>query len=174
MLLYVTEWLAHYHSGFNVFQYLTMRAILSVLTALLISLMVGPMLIQRLSFHQIGQTVRDDGPETHFSKAGTPTMGGALILVAIAIATLLWSDLGNRYVWIVLLVTLIFGLIGLVDDYKKLVLNDPKGLVARWKYFWQTVVGLGAALAGSYSAIRRAMRLPPAVAMRPEVSSSWL
>jgi len=146
VLLYLTEWLARFHSSFSVFQYLTLRTILGVLTALMISLLLGPMMIRRLSFHQIGQTVRDDGPETHFSKAGTPTMGGALILVAIAISTLLWADLGNRYVWIVLIVTLVFGLIGLVDDYKKLVLNDPRGLAARWKYFWQSVAGLGAAL----------------------------
>jgi phospho-N-acetylmuramoyl-pentapeptide-transferase len=152
VLLYLTDWLAQFDNAFRVFQYLTMRTILGVLTALLISLLLGPMMIRRLSFHQIGQTVRDDGPETHFSKAGTPTMGGALILVAIAISTLLWADLSNRYVWIVLIVTLAFGLIGLVDDYKKLVLNDPKGLVARWKYFWQSVVGLGAALVFYFSA----------------------
>jgi phospho-N-acetylmuramoyl-pentapeptide-transferase len=152
MLLYLTEWLTQFDRGFSVFQYLTMRTILGTLTALMISLLLGPMMIRRLSFHQIGQTVRDDGPETHFSKAGTPTMGGALILVAIAIATLLWADLSNRYVWIVLGVTLIFGLIGLVDDYKKLVLNDPAGLAARWKYFWQSVAGLGAALVFYFSA----------------------
>ena len=146
MLLYLTNWLARYDSAFSVFQYLTLRTILGVLTALLISLLVGPTMIRRLSVHQIGQTVRNDGPQSHFSKAGTPTMGGALILVAIAIATLLWADLSNRYVWIALLVTLAFGVIGLVDDYKKLVLKDPRGLVARWKYFWQSVVGLSAAL----------------------------
>jgi phospho-N-acetylmuramoyl-pentapeptide-transferase len=146
MLLYLTNWLTQYDSAFSVFQYLTLRTILGVLTALLISLVVGPMMIRRLSVHQIGQMVRDDGPETHFSKAGTPTMGGALILVAIAIATLLWADLKNHYVWIALLVTLAFGVIGLVDDYKKLVLRDPKGLLPRWKYFWQSVVGLSAAL----------------------------
>lgn len=152
MLLYLTEWLVQFDSGFRVFQYLTLRTILGVLTSLLISLVLGPVMIRRLSFHQIGQTVRDDGPETHFSKAGTPTMGGALILVAIAIATLLWADLDNHYVWIVLIVTLTFGLIGLVDDYKKLVLNDPKGLAARWKYFWQSVAGLGASLVFYYTA----------------------
>ncbi len=146
MLLYLTDWLAQFDSGFSVFQYLTLRTILGVLTALLISLLLGPTMIRRLSFHQIGQTVRDDGPESHFSKAGTPTMGGALIIVAIMISTLLWADLSNRYVWIVLVVTLVFGLIGLVDDYKKLVLSDPKGLAARWKYFWQSVAGLGAAV----------------------------
>lgn len=152
MLLYLTDWLSQYDTAFNVFQYLTLRTILGVLTALLISLLVGPVMIRRLSFHQIGQTVRDDGPETHFSKAGTPTMGGALILVGIAVATLLWSDLGNRYVWIVLSVTLLFGVIGLVDDYKKLVLQDPRGLASRWKYFWQSVVGLGAACVLYFSA----------------------
>ena len=147
MLLYLTEWLAGFDSGFNVFRYLTLRAILGVLTALAISFLIGPSMIRRLSVHQIGQTVRDDGPETHLSKAGTPTMGGALILVAIAVSTLLWSDLSNPYMWIVLTVTLLFGSIGLVDDYRKLVLKNPKGLAARYKYFWQSLVGLGAALA---------------------------
>ncbi len=147
MLLYLAEYLARFDSSFLVFQYLTLRAILGVLTALLISLLVGPPMIRRLSRHQIGQTVRDDGPESHFSKAGTPTMGGALLLVAIASSALLWSDLGNRYVWVVLLVTLVFGAIGLVDDYKKLVLRNSRGLAARYKYFWQSLAGLAAALA---------------------------
>ncbi|MEN8179048.1 MAG: phospho-N-acetylmuramoyl-pentapeptide-transferase [Pseudomonadota bacterium] len=172
MLLYLTEWLAEYDTAFNVFQYLTLRTILGVLTALLISLLVGPMMIRRLSFHQIGQTVRDDGPESHFSKAGTPTMGGALILVAISIATLLWSDLSNRYVWIVLIVTLAFGVIGMVDDYKKLVLNDPKGLAARWKYFWQSIAGLGAALVlyvGANSPVETALLIP----YLKDVSLDW-
>ncbi len=146
MLLYITEFLEQFHSGFNVFQYLTLRAILGVLTALVISFMVGPVMIRRLSVHQIGQSVRDDGPESHFSKAGTPTMGGALLLVAISISTLLWSDLGNRYVWVVLIVTLLFGLIGLVDDYKKLILRDSRGLSAVAKYSWQSLFGLAAAI----------------------------
>ena len=128
MLLYLTEYLAQFSSGFNVFQYLTLRVILGVLTALVISFVVGPAMIKKLTFHQIGQTVRDDGPESHFSKAGTPTMGGALLLVAIAVSTLLWSDLESRYVWITVTVTLLFGVVGLYDDYKKLVLRDPKGL----------------------------------------------
>jgi len=145
MLVYIAEYLSQFHSVFNVFQYLTLRAILGVLTALLISFMVGPWMIRHLSFRQIGQQVRDDGPESHLSKAGTPTMGGALILVAIAAATLLWADLGNRYVWVVLLVTLGFGLIGWIDDYKKLVLQDSDGLPARWKYLAQSVAGLLAA-----------------------------
>ncbi len=146
MLYHLSQYLVEWNSGFNVFQYLTLRAILGVLTALLICFLVGPEMIRRLSHYQIGQTVRDDGPESHLTKAGTPTMGGALILVAIAVSTLLWSDLGNRYVWMVLTVTLLFGLIGWVDDYRKLVLRDSRGLPARWKYFWQSLVGLVAAV----------------------------
>ena len=146
MLYHLSQYLVEWNSGFNVFQYLTLRAILGVLTALLICFLVGPEMIRRLSRYQIGQTVRDDGPESHLTKAGTPTMGGALILVAIAVSTLLWSDLGNRYVWMVLTVTLLFGLIGWVDDYRKLVLRDSRGLPARWKYFWQSLVGLLAAV----------------------------
>ena len=172
MLLYLTDWLTQFDSGFSVFQYLTMRTILGVLTALLISLLLGPMMIRRLSFHQIGQTVRDDGPETHFSKAGTPTMGGALILVAIMVSTLLWADLSNRYVWIVLIVTLVFGLIGLVDDYKKLVLSDPKGLAARWKYFWQSVAGLGAAIV-FYVTATSSMETALLIPYLKDVSLEW-
>ena len=147
MLLYLTEYLAQFDSGFQVFRYITLRTILAVLTALLISFVVGPAMIRRLSRYRIGQTVRDDGPETHLAKTGTPTMGGALILVAVAAGTLLWSDLGNRYVWIVLLTTLSFGAIGLWDDYRKLVLQDARGLGARWKYLWQSVFGVVAACA---------------------------
>lgn len=146
MLLMLSEYLSQYYTGFNVFQYLTLRAILGVMTALGIALIVGPTMIRHLSFRQIGQVVRNDGPESHFSKTGTPTMGGSLILVAIAVSTLLWADLANRYVWVVLLVTVLFGLIGFIDDYIKLVRQDPKGLLSRYKYFWQSVVGLGAAI----------------------------
>lgn len=146
MLMLLAEWLADYYSGFNVFQYLTLRSILGVLTALFLSFFIGPMMIRRLSFYQIGQYVRDDGPKTHLIKAGTPTMGGALILVAIVVSTFLWADIRNPYIWIVLLVTLAFGLIGWVDDYRKLVLRNAKGLSARVKYFWQSCAGLGAAL----------------------------
>jgi phospho-N-acetylmuramoyl-pentapeptide-transferase len=142
MLVYLTDYLTRFESGFNVFSYLTMRAILGALTALLISLLVGPWMIRRLSFHQIGQTVRDFGPESHLPKAGTPTMGGTLILVAIAISTVLWADLTNRFIWTVLAVTLAFGIIGFVDDYRKLVLQDTEGLPARWKYLWQSVAAL--------------------------------
>jgi phospho-N-acetylmuramoyl-pentapeptide-transferase len=146
MLLWLTEILSQYFSSLTVFQYLTLRAILGILTALLISLVIGPLMIRKLSQYQIGQAVRDDGPQTHLSKAGTPTMGGALILVAIAISTLLWADLTNRYVWVVLLVTLLFGAIGWVDDYRKVVERNPRGLPARWKYFWQSVIGATAAI----------------------------
>ena len=146
MLLYLSEYLSQYHSGFSMFQYLTLRAILGVMTALGIALIVGPTMIRRLSFKQIGQVIRDDGPQSHLSKSGTPTMGGALILVAIAISTLLWADLNNRYIWVVLLVTMLFGVIGFIDDYIKLVRQDPKGLASRYKYFWQSVVGAGAAV----------------------------
>jgi phospho-N-acetylmuramoyl-pentapeptide-transferase len=142
MLMYLAEYLSQYHGGFNVFQYLTLRAILGVLTALVISFVVGPKMIRYLSRYQIGQPVRDDGPQTHLVKAGTPTMGGALILVAVAVATLLWADLTNRYIWVVLLVTSAFGAIGWVDDYKKLVLKNSNGLSARSKIFWQSMVAL--------------------------------
>ncbi|MBN7771595.1 phospho-N-acetylmuramoyl-pentapeptide-transferase [Marinobacter daepoensis] len=146
MLLWLTEILSQYFTSLTVFQYLTLRAILGILTALLISLLIGPLMIRKLSQYQIGQAVRDDGPQTHLSKAGTPTMGGALILVAIAVSTLLWADLSNRYVWVVLLVTLLFGAIGWVDDYRKVVERNPRGLPARWKYFWQSVIGATAAV----------------------------
>lgn len=146
MLLILSEYLSQYYSGFSVFQYLTLRSILGVMTALGIALIVGPTMIRHLSFRQIGQVVRNDGPESHFSKTGTPTMGGSLILVAIAVSTLLWADLSNRYVWVVLLVTLLFGSIGFVDDYIKLVRQDPNGLKSRYKYFWQSLVGVLAAI----------------------------
>ncbi len=147
MLYSLAEYLTQFHSGFNVFQYLTMRSILGVLTALLIALIVGPRMIRYLSSYNIGQTVRNDGPESHFSKAGTPTMGGALILVAIVVSTVLWSDLSSRFVWVVLFVTVGFGAIGWVDDYRKIVFGNSKGLSARSKYFWQSVIGLTTALA---------------------------
>lgn len=145
MLLYLTEYLTQFYSGFNVFQYLTLRAILGTLSALAISLMLGPYIIRKLSHHQVGQFVRDDGPQSHLSKAGTPTMGGALILAAIAVSTLLWADLSNRYIWVVLIVTLLFGAIGWIDDYKKLIKKQSQGLRARHKYLLQTLFGLGAA-----------------------------
>ena len=146
MLLVLAEYLTQYERGFQVFQYLTFRGILGVLTALAISLLVGPYMIRRLNYHQIGQSVRSDGPESHLSKSGTPTMGGALILVAIVTSTLLWSDLSNTFVWLALSVTLVFGAVGWVDDYRKVIEKDSRGLPARWKMFWQSLAGLGAAL----------------------------
>lgn len=146
MLLWLAEYLEQFHDGFGVFQYLTLRAILGVLTALAIALLVGPGMIRWLERLKMGQSIRSDGPQSHLSKAGTPTMGGALILVAIAVATLLWADLSNRYVWVLLSVTLLFGLIGWVDDYRKVVERNSRGLPGRWKFFWQSVVGLAAAL----------------------------
>ncbi|MCP5093392.1 MAG: phospho-N-acetylmuramoyl-pentapeptide-transferase [Gammaproteobacteria bacterium] len=147
MLLYLTNYLAQFESGFNLFNYLTMRAILGALTALVLSFIIGPRMIKRLSVNQLGQPVREDGPDTHLLKAGTPTMGGALILTAIAVSTLLWADLENAYVWVVLFVTLSFGVIGYVDDYKKLVLQDPAGISAGQKLFWQSSAALIAAIA---------------------------
>jgi len=146
MLLSLTQWLATDVRAFNVFQYLTLRAVLATLTALAISLLAGPTVIRKLTAYKIGQAVRDDGPQTHLSKAGTPTMGGALVLISILVTTLLWADLSNRFVWAVLLVTFGFGTIGWVDDYRKVVKNDPKGLSARQKFFWQSLIGLIAAV----------------------------
>ena len=145
MFLTLAEYLQQYESGFSVFQYITFRAILGTITALVLSLVIGPTMIRKLSSYKIGQQVRDDGPQSHLSKAGTPTMGGALILVSIAISTLLWANLSSEKVWVVLGVTLSFGLIGGIDDYKKLVYGNSKGLSARSKYFWQTIVGFAAA-----------------------------
>lgn len=150
MLLWLAEYLEQFHSAFGVFQYLTLRGILGALTALVISFVVGPGMIRWLTRLKIGQAVRTDGPQSHLSKSGTPTMGGALILVAISVSTLLWSDLENRQMWVVILTTLAFGLIGWVDDYKKVALRDPKGLASRWKYFWQSVFGAIAAIALFY------------------------
>jgi phospho-N-acetylmuramoyl-pentapeptide-transferase len=146
MLLWLSEYLTTFYSGFNVFQYLTLRAILGTITALFISLIVGPRLIDSLKLLKVDQAIRDDGPQTHLTKVGTPTMGGALILISIAFSTLLWGDLSNRFVWVVLIVTLLFGVIGWIDDYKKVALRDPKGLSAKAKYFWQSVFGFGAAI----------------------------
>lgn len=145
MLFWLAEQLKEHVHGFAVFQYLTLRAILGVLTALGISLVLGPWFIRRLSELKIGQSVRTDGPQTHLTKSGTPTMGGALILVAIFASTLLWSDLSNRYVWVVMIVTAIFGAVGWVDDYRKVAKRDSRGLPAKWKYFWQSIAGFGAA-----------------------------
>ncbi|MCB1935648.1 MAG: phospho-N-acetylmuramoyl-pentapeptide-transferase [Nitrosomonas sp.] len=142
MLLELSQWLAQDVRAFNVFSYITLRAMLAALTALAISFLIGPVMIRKLTHYKIGQSVRDDGPQTHLAKAGTPTMGGALILVAIVLTTLLWADLSNRYIWVVLLTTLGFGIIGWIDDYRKVVYRNPKGLSAKSKFFWQSVIAL--------------------------------
>ncbi|MGA7984978.1 MAG: phospho-N-acetylmuramoyl-pentapeptide-transferase [Burkholderiales bacterium] len=147
MLLEIAHWLAKDVRLFNVFNYITLRAVFACLTALAISLVLGPLVIRRLTTYKIGQSVRDDGPKSHLTKAGTPTMGGALILLSIGITTLLWGDLSNAFLWVVLLVTMAFGAIGWIDDYRKVVHRNPKGLSAKAKFFWQSLIGLGAACA---------------------------
>ncbi|MDF1630549.1 MAG: phospho-N-acetylmuramoyl-pentapeptide-transferase [Alcanivoracaceae bacterium] len=152
MLLWLAEYLAQFNSGFLVLQYITLRAIFSVLTALFIAFFVGPLMIRKLKQYQVGQAIRDDGPKSHFSKAGTPTMGGALILLAIILSTLLWADLDNRYVWITLGVVVVFGAVGWVDDWRKVIQKNSRGLPAKWKYLWQSVGALGAASALYFTA----------------------
>jgi phospho-N-acetylmuramoyl-pentapeptide-transferase len=147
MLLALAQWLAQDIRFFSVFSYITLRTVMAAMTALGISFMVGPMMIRKLTAYKIGQSVRSDGPQTHLVKAGTPTMGGALILTSITITTLLWGDLHNHYVWVVLLTTLGFGVIGWVDDYRKVVHRNPKGLSAKTKMGWQSIIAL---LAGIY------------------------
>ncbi|MCF7355120.1 phospho-N-acetylmuramoyl-pentapeptide-transferase [Vibrio sp. CK2-1] len=147
MIIWLAELLQPYLSFFRLFEYLSFRAILSILTALGLSLWMGPKLIQRLQLLQIGQVVRNDGPESHFSKRGTPTMGGVMILAAITATVFLWADLSNPYVWAVMAVLLGYGVIGFVDDYRKVVRKNTDGLIARWKYFWQSVIALGVAFA---------------------------
>ena len=142
MLLWLAEYLTQFHSGFAVVQYLSLRAIFAVITALTVALFLGPKVIRKLREYQIGQSVRQDGPKSHLSKAGTPTMGGALILLSITVTTLLWGNLENKYVWVTLLVTLAFGAIGWVDDYRKVVEKNSRGLPGRWKYFWQSLLAI--------------------------------
>ena len=152
MLVWLAEYLTQYYSAFNVFSYLTVRAVFGILTALLISLYFGPKLIRALQRMQIGQVVRNDGPESHLSKKGTPTMGGLLILASIFTSTLLWADLANKYVWATLFVIGSLGIVGFVDDYRKVIRKDPKGLIAKWKYFWQSVIALVVACALFFTA----------------------
>ncbi len=147
MLLALTQWLAQDVRFFSVFNYITLRTVFAAMTALGISFLLGPMMIRKLTAYKIGQSVRSDGPQTHLVKAGTPTMGGALILISIAITTLLWGDLRNHYVWVVLLTTLGFGVIGWVDDYRKVVHRNPKGLSAKTKMLWQSIIAL---MVGAY------------------------
>ena len=146
MLLAIAQWLSQDVRVFNVFSYITLRAVLASLTALAISLVAGPIVIRKLTTYKIGQSVRDDGPQTHLAKAGTPTMGGALVLISILITTLLWGDLSNRFVWIVLVVTMGFGAVGWVDDYRKVVHRNPKGLSPKAKLCWQSLIGFVAAV----------------------------
>jgi phospho-N-acetylmuramoyl-pentapeptide-transferase len=145
MLLELAQWLAKDIRAFNVFSYITLRAVLACLTALVITFLIGPTLIRRLTAYKVGQAVRDDGPRSHLTKAGTPTMGGALILASITLTVVLWADLHSRLIWIVLWVMLGFGAIGWIDDYRKVVTRDPRGLSARVKFFWQSVIGVIAA-----------------------------
>ena len=152
MLLWLAEYLTQFHTGFAVVQYLSLRAIFAVITALAVALFLGPKVIRKLRQYQIGQSIRNDGPKSHLSKAGTPTMGGALILLSITISTLLWGNLENKYVWLTLLVTLAFGVIGWVDDYRKVVEKNSRGLPGRWKYFWQSVLAIVAAVYMFYTA----------------------
>jgi phospho-N-acetylmuramoyl-pentapeptide-transferase len=145
LLLELFQLLAQDIRAFNVFNYLTLRAVMAAATALVIGLLAGPRVIRKLTELKIGQAVRSDGPQSHLSKSGTPTMGGALILIAVGVTTLLWADLSNRFVWVVLLVSIGFGWVGWVDDYRKVVHRNPKGMPAAEKYFWQSLIGLAAA-----------------------------
>ena len=151
MLLEIAQYLSQDVRAFNVFSYISLRAVLAAMTALVISFLAGPAMIRKLATYKIGQAVRDDGPQTHLTKAGTPTMGGALILVSIAVTTILWADWSNRFVWIVLAVALGFGAVGWVDDYRKVVYRNPKGLSARSKLSWQSAIGLVAAVYLAFS-----------------------
>lgn len=177
MLVWLAEYLTQYFSFFNVFSYLTFRAILGILTSLLLSLYLGPKLIAALQRMQIGQVVRGDGPESHFSKKGTPTMGGLLILGAVLISTLMWANLDNKYVWVVLFVLVSFGWIGFVDDYRKVIRKDPKGLIARWKYFWQSLFAIATAAFLYFTAERpaeTALLLPFVKEVMPQLGLLFL
>ena len=151
MLLELAQWLAKDLRAFSVFNYITLRAVMATMTALTISFVAGPAFIRWLTTKKIGQPIRDDGPQTHLKKSGTPTMGGGLILISLGISTLLWADLSNRFVWIVLIVTLGYGAVGWVDDWRKVVYKNPEGLSSGAKYFWQSVIGLVAAIYIAFS-----------------------
>jgi phospho-N-acetylmuramoyl-pentapeptide-transferase len=168
MLLELLQWLSQDIRAFNVFNYLTLRAVLASMTAMFIGMAAGPWVIRRLTEMKIGQAVRNDGPQSHLKKSGTPTMGGALILISIGVSTLLWMDLSNRFVWVVLIVTLGFGLIGWVDDYRKVVHRNPKGMSAKEKYLWQSLIGLSAAI---YLAFAIAA---PSTEKVPEIFMNWV
>lgn len=144
MLLWLAQWLGQDIRTFNVLTYITLRGVFATITALTISWVLGPWVIRKLTELKVGQSVRDDGPQTHLVKAGTPTMGGTLILLSIGLTTLLWADLSNKYVWVTLLVTMGTGVIGFVDDYRKVVYKNPKGLSAKAKLFWQSLIAISA------------------------------
>jgi phospho-N-acetylmuramoyl-pentapeptide-transferase len=151
MLLMLAQWLQEDFSFFRVFNYITFRAVMATVTALLIGLAAGPWVIRKLTALKMGQAVRTDGPQTHLVKSGTPTMGGVLILIGIFVSCILWADLSNRFIWIVMIVTFGFGLVGWVDDYRKVAYKDPKGMASREKFFWQTLIGLFAAIYLAFS-----------------------
>lgn len=177
MLVWLADYLQFFITGFNVVQYLTMRVILGVLTALMLSLWLGPKVIVGLRRLQVGQTVRDDGPQSHLSKSGTPTMGGLLILMSIFASVLLWADLSNRYVWVTLFVIGGFGIVGFIDDYRKVVRKDPAGLIARWKYFWQSVIAATVAVYLFYTAgqdAETALLIPFVKDVMPQLGALYL
>lgn len=177
MLVWLADYLQLWITGFNVVQYLTMRVILGTLTALMLSLWLGPKVIVGLRRLQVGQTVRDDGPQSHLSKTGTPTMGGLLILMAIFVAVLLWADLSNRYVWVTLVVIGGYGIVGFIDDYRKVVRKDPAGLIARWKYFWQSVIAATVAVYLFYTAgqpAETALLIPFVKDVMPQLGAFYL
>ena len=147
----LAQWLQDDFGFFRVFNYITFRAVMATVTALLIGLAAGPWVIRKLTALKMGQAVRTDGPQTHLVKSGTPTMGGVLILIGIFISCMLWADLSNRFIWIVMIVTFGFGLVGWVDDYRKVVYKDPKGMASKEKFFWQTLIGLFAAIYLAFS-----------------------
>jgi phospho-N-acetylmuramoyl-pentapeptide-transferase len=151
MLLWLAELFKQDIGFFRVFGFITFRAVFATMTAISIGLIAGPAVIRMLTRLKVGQAVRTDGPQTHLIKSGTPTMGGALVLISIGISTLLWSDLSNRFVWVVLIVTLGFGAIGWVDDYRKVVYRDPNGMASREKFFWQSIIGIVAAIYLAFS-----------------------
>lgn len=151
MLLALAQWLQNDAGFLRVVNYLTFRAMMATITALLIGLVCGPWVIRRLTAMKVGQAVRTNGPQTHLVKSGTPTMGGVLILIGIAVSTLLWCDLSNRFIWVVMFVTFGYGVVGWVDDYRKVVRHDPRGMSSREKYFWQSVIGLVAAVYLAFS-----------------------
>lgn len=150
MLVWLAEYLQQFYSGFNVVSYITVRASMALMTALLLSLWMGPQIIRRLQILKFGQEVRNDGPESHLSKRGTPTMGGIMILIAIGVSTLLWANLSNPYVWFSLFVLFGYGAVGFVDDYRKITRKNTDGLIARWKYFWLSAIAL-VAVFGMYA-----------------------